>query len=214
MAHIPQTTPSNGVRLESYLPAFQGVCIELFTPEEKAETEAALITDGAHLRALPLERLGYYGGRDKPLPVAVGNCFVEGEDGYYGEYYDDEADRASARHEAQLLAGALWRGCSLLMDGLFEDLRVIGRLERERGDVVGYIEDESIVLNMLPPASITEYNFRFVEKFLVIAADLTTKLARTWTAPSCTAQELAVKCLIGVTDNYLDEILEVDLEPG
>jgi hypothetical protein len=56
--------------------------VQLFTPEEKAETEASLIAEGANLQALPLERLGFYGGRDKPMPVAVGNRFFEGEDGY------------------------------------------------------------------------------------------------------------------------------------
>jgi hypothetical protein len=82
--------------------SLQGALVELFTPEEKSETEAAMIADGVHLQALPLERLRYYGCREKRLPVAVGNCFLEGEDGYDDDFYVDEAYKMAARKEAQL----------------------------------------------------------------------------------------------------------------
>jgi len=61
-----------------------------------------MIADGVHLQALPLERLGYYGCREKRLPVAVRNCFLEGEDGYDDDFYKDEAYKMAARKEAQL----------------------------------------------------------------------------------------------------------------
>lgn len=189
--------------------------MELFTPDETAEIEQALIADGANLRALPLERLGFYGGRTKPLPYAVGNCFYgEGDDPYWeDEYSNDEPQREADRRKAQLTAGVLWRGCARLLEGLFDDLSEIGDLEASGGDVQDFIESESEVLHGLPPAFAQEYDSYFVRRFLVVAADMTTKLAGEWTPPSCVAQELAVRCLVGVTEAYLDEV-DVDLERG
>lgn len=189
--------------------------MELFTPEETSAIEAELIADGANLRALPLHRLGFYGGRARPLPVAVGNCFYgENDDLYWeDEYSNDEPRREADRRKAQLLAGALWRGSSLLLEGLFDDLQAIGDLEAAGGDVEDFIENESAVLHGLPPAFAPEYDSYFVRRFLVVAADMTAKLAGGWTPPSCVAQELAVRCLVGVTDDYLDEI-DVEIQPG
>jgi hypothetical protein len=189
--------------------------VELFTPDETAAIEERLVADGAHLRALPLQRLGFYGGREKPLPVAVGNRFSgDSEDWYWEDQYrDNEPGREEDRRQAQILAGALWRGCAQLLEGLFDDLRAIGALEEEGGDVADFIENESTVMHGLPPAFAQDYDSYFVQRFLVVAADMTTKLAGTWTPPSCVAQELAVRCLVGVTDAYLDDV-DVELEPG
>lgn len=182
--------------------------MELFTPDETAAMEQALIADGANLRALPLERLGFYGGRTKPLPVAVGNCFYEeGEDWYWEERYsDNESQREADRREAQLIAGALWHGCARLLEGLFDDLREVGEMEAAGGDVEDFVKNDSEVLYGLPPAFAQDYDSYFVRRFLVVAADMTTKLAGEWTPPSCVAQELAVRCLVGVTEAYLDEV--------
>ncbi|ACL42056.1 hypothetical protein Achl_4105 (plasmid) [Pseudarthrobacter chlorophenolicus A6] len=187
--------------------------MELFAPDETAAIEQALIADGANLRALPLERLGFYGGRPRPLPVAIGNCFYDEDEDWDERYAGNEPRREADRRQAQLVAGALWRGCARLLEGLFDDLCELGDLEAAGGDVQDFIENESEVLHGLPPAFAQEYDSYFVRRFLVVAADMTTKLAGKWTPPSCVAQELAVRCLVGVTDAYLDEV-DVDVERG
>lgn len=189
--------------------------MELFTPDEASAIKDGLIADGAHLRALPLHRLGFYGGRDRPLPVAVGNCFYGDDDGGYWEddYSGNESQREADRRETQILAGALWRGCAQLLEGLFDDLSAIGDLEEEGGDVEDFIENESVVLHGLPPAFAGDYDSYFVRRFLIVAADMTSKLAGNWTPPSCVAQELAVRCLVGVTEVYIDAV-DVELQPG
>ncbi|MFE4080335.1 hypothetical protein [Paenarthrobacter sp. YIM B13468] len=120
----------------------------------------------------------------------------------------NEDERRLGLDRARLLAGALWQASIILIDELFED--IIALYDKE--DITAEDIQETQVLWTLPPQYAAKYNGLFARRFLIVAADLTTKLAGTWSMPSCVAQELTVRCLLDkvelVTDTH-----DLDLEP-
>jgi hypothetical protein len=73
--------------------------------------------------------------------------------------------------------------------------------------------DETLILSGLPMQYAEKYNGLFAQRFLVVAADMTMKLAAGWTPPSCVAQELAVRCLLDQVEVTADAY-KLDLDPG
>ncbi|WP_350001520.1 hypothetical protein [Pseudarthrobacter sp. WHRI 8279] len=108
--------------------------------------------------------------------------------------------------QAKLLAGALWEASGILIDQLFEDLFSLRKLRTvDREDIAN-----TFVLSWLPPRLAQKYDVRFVQSFLVVAADMTGALVRGWSRPSCVAQELALRCLLDQVE-ILEDSYELDL---
>jgi hypothetical protein len=97
----------------------------------------------------------------------------------------------------------------ILIDELFQDIHTLQEKESiTREDITG-----TWVLSGLPPQYAEKYNGLFARRFLVVAADMTMKLAAGWTPPSCVAQELAVRCLLDQVEITADTH-DLDLDPG
>ena len=115
-------------------------------------------------------------------------------------------DRSKAVRQTRLLAGLLWNSSSILIDQLFRDLGTLSQPgEVKPADIAG-----TSVLSCLPPQFAACYDAKFIQKFIVVAADVTASLVRGWTAPGSLAAELAVRCLLdqaGITE----DIYELDL---
>lgn len=115
-------------------------------------------------------------------------------------------DRQKAVRQTRLLAGLLWNSSAVLLDQLFRDLGTLSRLEEiTPSDIAG-----SSVLSCLPPQFASDYDLKFTQKFIVVAADVTACLVRGWTAPGCLAAELAVRCLLDQAE-ITEDIYELDL---
>ncbi|SDL06122.1 hypothetical protein [Arthrobacter sp. ok362] len=90
---------------------------------------------------------------------------------------------------------------------LFQDvaeLRSLAHITRQ--DIAG-----SFVLSGLPPRHAENYEARFAQQFLVIAADMAGALIHGWTGPSRVAQELAVRCLLDQVE-VIEDLYALD--PG
>jgi hypothetical protein len=115
-------------------------------------------------------------------------------------------ERQKSVVQTRLLAGLLWNSSSILLDQLFRDLDTLSGLETVTpADIAG-----ASVLSSLPPRFAANYDLKFTQKFIVVAADVTAALVRGWTAPGCLAAELAVRCLLDQAE-ITEEIYELDL---
>ncbi|MDR7081333.1 hypothetical protein J2X01_000610 [Arthrobacter ginsengisoli] len=115
-------------------------------------------------------------------------------------------DRQRAVSQTRLLAGLLWNSSSILIDQLFRDLGTLSGLEAVTpSDIAG-----TSVLSSLPPQFASSYDAKFIQKFIVVAADVTAALVRGWIAPGCLAAELAVRCLLDQAE-ITEDIYELDL---
>ncbi len=117
-----------------------------------------------------------------------------------------EPDRAQSLSRDRLLAGAIWHASVVLIDELFQDVHMLhGKTEITREDI-----GAAWVLSSLPQPYAEKYNGLFAQRFLIVAADMTAKLAAGWTYPSCVAQELAVRCLLDQVE-VTEDAYELDL---
>lgn len=114
--------------------------------------------------------------------------------------------RDRSLRQAKLLAGALWEASVILIDQLFEDLAALRKLHSVDRQDIG----DTIVLSWLPPRHAHNYDVGFVQRFLVVAADMTGALAKGWARPSCVAQELALRCLLDQVE-VLEDTYALDL---
>lgn len=109
-------------------------------------------------------------------------------------------ERQHRLRQAQLLGGALWSASVIMVDQLFDDLRTVSELtEITPADING-----TRVLDNLPARFAHHYGPLFVQKFIVVTADLTASLARSWRSPDCVAAELAVRCLLDETETVVE----------
>lgn len=162
-----------------------------------------LLADAAKLTGLSLELLGLDPHPDDMTPEQ--RLQFDPED-----LAEMAAVPAEERHRAvtqtRLLAGLLWNSSSILIDQLFRDLGSLGELDEiTPADVAG-----TSVLSSLPPRFAGSYDAKFIQKFIVVASDVTASLARGWTAPGCLAAELAVRCLLDQAE-ITEDIYELDL---
>ena len=115
-------------------------------------------------------------------------------------------ERQKALRQTRLLAGLLWNSSSILIDQLFRDLGTLSGLDVVTPtDIAG-----TSVLSCLPPRFASDYDVKFTQKFIVVAADVTASLVRGWTAPGSLAAELAVRCLLDQAE-ITEDIYELDL---
>lgn len=158
---------------------------------------------GERLTGLSLEQLGFE-PRLEDLTAEQRTCLapddLEGMDSITPEHRD------TSRVQAKLLAGALWEASVVLIDQIFEDLAGLRKLPAiDREDIA-----DTFVLSWLPPRQSGKYDIGFVQRFLVVAADMTGSLARGWRRPSCVAQELALRCLFDQVE-VLEDTYGLDL---
>ncbi|MCW2135415.1 MULTISPECIES: hypothetical protein [Crystallibacter] len=166
---------------------------------------ARLYADAGRLKGLSLEDLGYI-----PHPRDLSDDERGGLDAETLAWMAaiPEAERARRLDQARLLAGAIWHASIILIDQLFEDIHLLhGKRPITREDI-----DETWVLSGLPGQYADKYNGLFAQRFLIVAADMTTKLAADWTYPTCVAQELAVRCLLDQVEVTADTY-DLELEP-
>lgn len=174
--------------------------------EEREQIDAELCADAGRLNGLSLEDLGYI-----PDPLDLSDEDRAGLDAENLEWMGDISveERARGLSRARLLAGAIWHASVILIDQLFQDVHFLhGRDRITSEDIAG-----TWVLSGLPPQYAEKYNGLFAQRFLVVAADMTAKLAAGWTSPSCVAQELAVRCLLDQIEVTADTY-ELDLDPN
>lgn len=175
------------------------------TKSRNTVLEDSLLADAGKLRGVELRRLGYYGGPARTGPVALAHALDNEE---LEPFYDTEAERAAAERQARLLAGCLWKCSSLLIAGLFDDVYELRSIEYENESPdlarlrAEFIAEDSAVLYRLPDVYAANYTAEVAQRFLVVAANMVTKLAGTWTPPSCLAEELAVHCLAEMVEAY------------
>lgn len=169
------------------------------------DSMAELYADADRLKGLTLRDLGFV-----PHPESLSSherADLDAETLQWMAGISAE-DRRLGLDRARLLAGALWQASIILLDELFADIIALyGKGQITREDI-----DETSVLWSLPHQYATRYTGRFARRFLLVAADLTTKLAGTWTMPSCVAQELAVRCLLDKVD-LIAATHDLELEP-
>lgn len=107
--------------------------------------------------------------------------------GYDADEGDPDA-RANSLYGATMLRGAIHWAYESLIDELFDDISVL----REAPDAI----DETMQLSSLPPLHSASYGPLFAQRFLAVALDLGTAFASSFTAPSCVAQELALRLVL------------------
>ena len=166
---------------------------------------AGLDADADRLQGLSLEDLGYV-----PDPRDLSDEDLAGVDSETMEWMAgiSAEDRRRSLSRARLLAGAIWDASVVLIDQLFQDIHTLhGKESITRADI-----NETWILSGLPPQYADKYNGLFAQEFLVLAVDMTMKLASGWTPPSCVAQELAVRCLLDQIEITADTY-DLDLDP-
>ncbi|HSO89538.1 MAG TPA: hypothetical protein VLR70_00125 [Arthrobacter sp.] len=162
-----------------------------------------LLTDADKLTGLSLELLGLDPHPDDMTPEQ--RLLFDPEDLEEMAAVSPE-DRLNAVRQTRMLAGLLWNSSSILLDQLFRDLGTLGKLETVTpSDIAG-----SSVLSSLPPQFGSNYDVKFTQKFIVVAADVTACLVRGWTAPGCLVAELAVRCLLDQAE-ITEDIYELNL---
>jgi hypothetical protein len=154
---------------------------------------------GERLTGLSLEQLGFE-PRLEDLTAEQRSLLCPGDIEWMDSITPEVRDRSL--FQARLLAGALWEASVVLIDQLFEDLAGLRKLHSiDREDIAS-----TSVLSWLPPRLAHKYDVGFVQRFLVVAADMTGALVRGWGRPSCVAQELALRCLLDqvevIQDSY------------
>ena len=171
------------------------------TREENYVEHVLLAGEG--LTGLSLEQLGFE-PRLEDLTGEQRNFLGPDDLEWMGQITPERRDRSLV--QAKLLAGALWEACVVLIDQLFEDLASLRKLSTiDREDIAN-----SFVLSWLPPRQAQKYDVGFVQRFLLVAADMTGALARGWSRPSCVAQELALRCLFDQVE-VLEDSYDLDL---
>jgi hypothetical protein len=128
-----------------------------------------------------------------------------------------ETPTPEGTRRARALAGALMWSATVVTDQLFDDLHT--RTLDPDGDLA-----DTWLLADLPAMFRDRYTPAFTRAFLVAFLDLTTRLTRPWTAPSCVAQELGVRLLTDTVEvtadlagltlppHWRDELYELLLE--
>ncbi|MFJ4851528.1 MULTISPECIES: hypothetical protein [unclassified Streptomyces] len=128
-------------------------------------------------------------------------CLTEEElqDGDPESTYDE--DFSTTASDAELAAGALVYGTSLLVDELFQDAET---LSHENSNVAE-CEGMMWLLDELPGRYALQYNAQFTRRFLVTALAMTTRFTEgTFQQLSCVAEELALKLLLREASVVLD----------
>lgn len=105
---------------------------------------------------------------------------------------DDEIGRRRIMQQAALLQGLLWHASDIVLDELFEDVEA-AELARGTGE---WAASESFAVGFLPEQYADRYDVRFIRRFLVQAAVVTSRLAGEWSPPRCVADELVVRLLL------------------
>lgn len=108
---------------------------------------------------------------------------------------------------AQLAAGALVHGVSLLVDGLFQDLEPFMRSRMGTNPTVESLSDAAafMILDDLPDTYAHLYDQLFVQKFLVSTIALTGRIANGLDMqPGSPAEELALALWITQAETALD----------
>ncbi|WP_207837980.1 hypothetical protein [Williamsia soli] len=111
----------------------------------------------------------------------------------------DPTARAVQQQQADALSAALWVASYYVTDGLFEDLA-----GRSTADPEVWLTTDGTILPFLPRRFAHEYDYRFVQKLIVAAADLFARLTREWSPPDCVAQELLIRVLVDHVQFYKD----------
>ena len=158
---------------------------------------------GEGLTGLSLERLGFE-PRLEDVEAEQRSLFGPDDIEWMDSITPEVRDRSL--FQAKLLAGALWEASVVLIDQLFEDLADLRKLHLiHREDIAN-----TSVLSSLPPRLAHKYDVGFVQRFLVVATDMTGALVRGWSRPSCVAQELALRCLLDQVE-VIQDSYELDL---
>lgn len=97
---------------------------------------------------------------------------------------------------------------TVVVDELFMDIQSLSELEAVAAEDIS----QTFVLSNLPERFAHQYSVLFAQRLMAVMIDLTTKLTRGWSSPSCIAQELALKLLLDGVEVTAD-LLDVDLAP-
>ena len=106
----------------------------------------------------------------------------------YNADLGDPAARARSLREATALRGAIHWAWEAMVDELFDDVSAL----RETPDAIA----ATLQLSSLPPLHRAGYGPLFAQRFLAVSLDLGTAFATSFDAPSCVAQELALRLVL------------------
>lgn len=111
--------------------------------------------------------------------------------------------RAAQLRDAALLSGLTWHASITLVDKAFEDVVLVhAKTHSQWAEIV----DDTDVLSRLPARFWHQVNPGFANLFAAAIIDLTGRISRGWTALTCVAHELALKCLLDemevIADTY------------
>ena len=106
----------------------------------------------------------------------------------YNPDLDDPEARARSLQEATTLRGAIHWAWETVIDELFDDVAVL----RETPRAIA----ATLQLSSLPPLHRASYGPLFAQRYLAVALDLGTAFATSFDAPSCVAQELALRLVL------------------
>jgi hypothetical protein len=116
-------------------------------------------------------------------------------------------ERERYLREWVLVKGLLWHASNTIIDGLFDDITLLG----EEPDGSGWRKTQYLL--DLPPRYGHLYNLLFGRMFLVAMVDVTAAVAADWDEPQSVAHELATHLLLTEV-RTVQETLEIDLEAG
>lgn len=122
-------------------------------------------------------------------------------------YDDEETDpdaRAQSLRDSVSLAGAIATAYSIFVDQLIDDVCTL----RKNDAAV----EQTMMISQLPSLYSASYDALFAQRFLAIVVDLGTSMTRSFAAPSCVAQELALKLLLDLVEAVEDIHPELELQ--
>jgi hypothetical protein len=93
------------------------------------------------------------------------------------------------------LRGSLWVASIILVDHLFDDLKLF-----EEDGV-----DSCWVLSDFPRRFRHHFTVNFIRRLIVAAGHLTTQFARGWRGPACVAEELLFGAILDQVETYEDD---------
>lgn len=144
--------------------------------------------------------------------LAEGAGSITGLDWVIDDMDDDDPEmtleeRQQYLREWVLVKGLLWHASNTIIDGLFDDIALLG----EDPDASAW--QDTLYIGSLPPRYSHRYNPLFARMFLVSMVDVTAAIAGGWDEPPTVAHELATHLLLTEVKT-VQETLEVELECG
>lgn len=163
-------------------------------PHDLTPGQIELINEGRKLEGVHLTLFGYFGGPELQ-GACIGRMQLDEDGELPAAHYESTEARLRALVIAQLLRGALRQSIPIVLAGIFEDIFALRTLEAAGGDVQAYITSAGArIVDGLPPAYRRHYTSDFLQRFVVVAAEVASDFELGWDEPRTFAHQLAAYC--------------------